>query len=96
MSLHPRYLNLLLAASAGLAGGLIPRFFAAGAVHAQTPPVLEVSKEVRAQRFSLVNDQGKTVGFLGIGWDGKAEMVLYDAGGHTIWSTRSGAIPVVR
>jgi hypothetical protein len=96
MSSRSRFLNLFLAATAGLAGGLIPHFFAAGVVHAQTPPATEASKEVRAQRFSLVNDQGKIVGFLGIGQDGKAEIVLYDEGGRTIWSTRAVAIPVVK
>jgi hypothetical protein len=96
MTLHSRSLNLLLAASAGLAGGLIPHFFAAAAVHAQTPPATDASKELRAQRFSLVDAQGKTVGFLGIGPDGKAELILHDAEGHTIWSTRAGAIPIVK
>ena len=96
MTLRSRSLNLSLAASAGLLGGLMPHFFSGGAVHAQTPPSTEASKEVRAHRFSLVDDQGKIVGFLGMGQDGKAEIVLYDEGGRMIWSTRGGAIPIVK
>jgi hypothetical protein len=94
MDMRSRLLNISLAATAGLAGGFVPHFLLAEPTCAQAVIVPEQEKELRAQQFSVVNEQGRIVGILGVTHDGKAEIVLYDANGRTIWSTRGGAIPI--
>jgi hypothetical protein len=96
MNLRSRLTNVFLAATAGLAGGLVPHFLLVEPGRAQAAVLPEESKIIRAQQFSVVNEQGKVVGTLGVGRDGKAEIILYDAGGRTIWSTRAGVIPIVK
>jgi len=53
-------LNVTLALAAGLLGGFISRNIALPSVHAQAQPATPV--EIRAQRFSIVDDQDKVLG----------------------------------
>ena len=53
-------LTIVLALSAGLAGGLLSRYVAPTAAHAQNPQ--QTPKEVRAQSFVLVDSADRPVG----------------------------------
>src|SRR5579872_2972473 len=77
-------LNLLLAFSAGLLGGLCSRYFSPPFVHAQSemPP----PREVRAQSFVLVNDKGLILGTFSAGARDRPVIKLFDVSGHDIWS----------
>jgi hypothetical protein len=55
-----RNLTLVIALTAGLLGGVLSRYLALPSVHAQAPAPNPV--EVRAQSFSLTDDQGSVVG----------------------------------
>ena len=88
-----RTLILTLALAAGLLGGLLSRYLTPTTVRAQTQSA--VPKEVRAQRFTLVNEEGTVLGIFGIDSGasisglkpkGSATIKLFDEGGHEIWS----------
>ena len=96
MNLRSRLLSLFLAATAGLAGGFVPHLLLPDPGCAQAPVIVDPSNEIRAQRFNVVNEQGKVVGTLGVNHDGGAELVLYDANGRKIWSTQAGSIPIAK
>jgi hypothetical protein len=53
-------LTIAIAVAAGLAGGLISRYLTPAVVFAQDQP--QVTQEVRAQSFTLVDSQDRTVG----------------------------------
>jgi hypothetical protein len=55
-----RSLTIFLGLAAGLAGGLLTRFIAPPAAHAQNQA--PVTREIRAQRFTLVDEADRTVG----------------------------------
>ena len=55
-----RNLTLVVALTPGLLGGFLSRYLAPPSVHAQAPAPNPV--EVRAQRFSLTDDQGTVMG----------------------------------
>jgi hypothetical protein len=79
-----RHVNLGLSLAAGLLGGILSHYAAPVLVHAQTqttPP-----KEIRAQRFVLVNDAGVPEGEFGIDKDGNASIQLLDKDGRVVWS----------
>ena len=80
-----RTLTLTLALAAGLCGGLLSRYVAPAAVHAQaqTP----APKEIRAQSFVLVNAQGTAFGLMGFDPRGNPIIKLLDERGRTFWST---------
>lgn len=98
--------TIVLALAAGLAGGMLSRFVAPPAAHAQQqqPP----AKEVRAQSFVLVDSADNIVGtftyeqrqyhaFTGpfgsqIVPAGPARIVLKDAGGREIWSAGGASV----
>ena len=79
-----RKLNLGLSIAAGLLGGFLSHYIPPDLVHAQTqaaPP-----KEIRAQRFVLVNDDGKPAGLFGFDQDGQPNVILLDKTGKVLWS----------
>jgi hypothetical protein len=92
-------LNVTLALAAGLLGGFVSRNVTLPSVHAQAKPATPV--EIRAQRFTLVDDQDKAVGtFTFRGQEmprrdvaqpslvgGLRPIVLLDPNGREIWSS---------
>ena len=79
-----RKLNLGLPIAAGLLGGFLAHYISPELVHAQTqaaPP-----KEISAQRFVLVNDDGKPAGLFGFDQDGQPNIILLDKTGKVLWS----------
>ena len=90
-------LSVVLALSAGLAGGLLTRYIAPAPVFAQDQA--SVAKEIRAQSFSLVDQSNRVVGtflfeaangFAGRDRNGPfpvpGRIVLRDGRGLVIWS----------
>lgn len=65
-----RKLNLGLSIAAGMLGGFLSHYISPDLVHAQTQP--PPPKEIRAQRFVLVNDNGSPAGLFGFDQDGQA------------------------
>jgi hypothetical protein len=55
-----RNLTFAISLAAGLLGGVLSHFVALPSVHAQAPAANPV--EIRAQRFTLVDEQGTAVG----------------------------------
>jgi hypothetical protein len=55
-----RNLTFAVSLAAGLLGGVLSHFIALPSVHAQAPASNPV--EIRAQRFTLVDDQGSAIG----------------------------------
>jgi len=70
---------VMLAFAAGLAGGLLSRYVEPQLARADSFP-----REVRAQSFVLINDQGKVLGTFAQEAGGSV-LKLYDAGGQEIW-----------
>jgi hypothetical protein len=92
-----RKLNLVLAFSAGLLGGVLSRWMTPTPVLAQTPAapaVAQVPKDIRAQRFTLVGEDGTVLGTFGVDpatrvngrVKGNPTIRLFDDGGKEIWS----------
>lgn len=84
-----RKLNLGLSLATGLLGGFLSHYISPKLVHAQTqaaPP-----KEIRAQRFVLVNDSGAPSGLFGFDQDGNANVILLDKAGKVTWSASGKA-----
>jgi hypothetical protein len=79
-----RKLNLGLSIAAGLLGGFLSHYISPELVHAQAQAA--PSKEIRAQRFVLVNDDGKPAGLLGFDQDGQPNVILLDRTGKVLWS----------
>jgi hypothetical protein len=83
-----RKLNLGLSLAAGLLGGFLSHYISLESVHAaQVIP----AKEIRAQRFVLVNSDGGPAGMFGFDREGRPDIVLYDNAGKIVWSTRGNA-----
>jgi len=81
--------TIVLALSAGLAGGLLSRYVAPTAAHAQNPQ--QTPKEVRAQSFVLVNWADHPVGTFT--WEpASGRIVLHGANGREIWSAGGSGI----
>jgi hypothetical protein len=83
-----RKLNLALSIAAGLLGGIFYQAVSGTLVRAQNQTV--PPKELSAQKFVLVNEQGTTSGVFGFEKDGRPEITLLDAQGRVIWSTKIG------
>ena len=81
-----RKLNVILALAAGLLGGIVSRYLTPTAVFAQTQA--PVPKEIKAQNFVIVNEDGKTLGVFGFDRNGTPMVRLTDENGRTIWSTQ--------
>ena len=75
-----RKTTVALAFAAGLLGGIASRYLSPQPVLAQSMP-----PEIRAQRFVLVNEEGKVVGTLSHE-SGRPALKLFDAKGQEIWS----------
>lgn len=76
--------NLLVALAAGLIGGVCSHFFFPQFVHAASgTPAL---RELRAQRFILVNEKGVVLGTFTEGAKDRPVLRLFDASGREIWS----------
>lgn len=84
-----RKMNLGLTLATGLLGGFLSHYISPELVHAQTKTV--PAKEIKAQRFLLVNDDGSTAGLFGFDQDGNATVVLMDKMGKVVWSAGSKA-----
>ena len=80
-----RKTNLILALAAGLLGGLLSRYMNPIPAYAQTQ---SAPKEIRAQSFVLINEQGTPLGLLGFDPNGVPIIKLLDERGRTIWSTQ--------
>lgn len=85
--LNPR-LTLTLSLAAGLLGGLFSRYVNPATAEAQTP----APTEIRAQKFTLVDQNGTVRGMFAIADDpmrkgGYPVIQLFDLGGREVWST---------
>jgi hypothetical protein len=77
--------TVLLAATAGLAGGFLSRYLLPSPVYAQPPTV---QQEVRAQKFVLVDEGGVPRGAFGIETDGTVQIEVTDQKGK-FWIYRN-------
>jgi len=85
-----RKVNITLALVAGLLGGLASRYLTPTPVLAQAQA--PVPKEIRAQRFVIVNERGVPLGMFGFDRDGVPMVKLIDEGGRTIWSSQPSVL----
>jgi hypothetical protein len=74
--------SLVLSLAAGLAGGLISTYVSPQLAHAQS----EAPSEIRAQSFTLVNQNGVSFGTFSFDAQGRPRILLRDEAGHEIWS----------
>ena len=79
-----RKLNLGLSLAAGLLGGILSHYISPALVHAQSQTI--PPKEITAQSFVLVNEQGTPAGIFGFDKDGGASIKLIDKAGKVLWS----------
>jgi hypothetical protein len=86
-----RKLYFTLALAAGLLGGVLSRYLVPTLVFAQSQA--RTPREVRAQRFVLVNKQGTAFGLMGFDSNGTPVITLVDENGRTIWSTKATMLP---
>ena len=101
-----KQLNLILALATGLAGGAVSRYLLPQTVQAQS----QTPKEIRAQRFVLVDADGKTLGTLSVdvppsGTSARGFPIresgsirLFDDRGYEIWRNppSNGIVPATR
>jgi hypothetical protein len=84
-----RILTLTLALAAGLLGGAFSHYATPATVFAQAQ--LTAPKEIRAQRFTLVDEHGTVRGVFAIDnsaqQGGYATIKLFDRGGREVFST---------
>jgi len=73
---------LVLSVAAGLIGGAFSGYLRPVVVQAQS----EAPREIRAQRFTLVNQDGMALGSFSFDNSGKPQIVLRDRAGHEVWS----------
>jgi hypothetical protein len=80
-----RTLSLALAFAAGVFGGTLSGYITPTTVLARADST--APKDIRAQRFTLVNEHGAVVGVLGIddSVEGAATLRLFDDQGHEIF-----------
>jgi hypothetical protein len=76
---------VVLAATAGFAGGFISRYASPPLAYAQAPTV---QQEVRARKFVLVDENGAVRGAFGIETDGTVQIEVTDQKGRT-WLYRT-------
>src|SRR5689334_3437945 len=82
---------VLLAVVSGLVGGAVSQYLMPSAVFAQTQK--GAPKEIRAQNFVLVNNQGNPVGLFGFNPQGKPIIRLIDERGTVVWTTEVPLVP---
>jgi hypothetical protein len=73
---------LVLSIAASLLGGMISTYVRPQAANAQS----QAPVEVRAQRFTLVNEKGVEMGSFSLDSAGRPQIVLRDRSGHDVWS----------
>jgi hypothetical protein len=84
--MHQRGLTLALALGAGLLGGMLSRYVTPMTVLAQDRST--AAKDIRAQRFTLVNERGIVLGVFGLDSykEGSNPTIrLFDESGHEIF-----------
>lgn len=86
-----RKLNVGLSLAAGLLGGWLSHYVPLRAVHAQAQN--QATREVRAQSFVVVNEQGAPVGVFGLEKDGTASIKLLDKDGNVAWAATAKKNP---
>jgi hypothetical protein len=74
--------NFVLSLAAGLLGGILSSYISPQLVRAQSQP----APEIQAQRFSLVNQNGVTLGAFSFDSQGRPRICLRDQDGHEAWS----------
>ena len=74
--------SIALSFAAGLLGGVISTYLSPQLAHAESQP----PAEIRAQRFSLVNQEGATLGTFSFDALGRPKILLRDQHGHEVWS----------
>lgn len=89
-----KHLNPVLALAAGLLGGLVSRYIGLPVAFAQNQA--PITKEIRAQRFTLVDSAGRVLGTFvpestlrlaeGVGGPLPSRILLLDLNGREIWS----------
>jgi hypothetical protein len=73
--------TVVLSFAAGLLGGAISHYLSPQSVHAQS----QALRELRAERFILVNEKGTVLGTLS-DEEGRPSFKLFDERGREIWS----------
>ena len=73
--------TLVLSIAAGLLGGALSSHLWPLAAHAQSGP----QDEIRAQRFTLVNQDGVAFGSFSFDNAGRPQITLRDRVGHDVW-----------
>ncbi len=73
---------LVLSVAAGLIGGAFSGYLRPTTVQAQS----QAPSEIRAQRFTLVNQDGIALGSFSFDNSGRPQIVLRDRAGHEVWS----------
>ena len=83
-------LNLGLSLAVGSFGGYLSHYLTPDMVHAAqiAPP-----KQVQAQSFLLVHEDGSPAGLFGFDLRGRPDIILYDNTGKVVWSTRGNTSP---
>jgi hypothetical protein len=71
----------LLSIAAGFAGGMLSSHLGPIAAHAQS----QALDEIKAQRFTLVNQAGVPMGTFSFDDSGRPQIVLRDGLGHDVW-----------
>jgi len=82
---------VVLALASGLVGGVVSQYLMPSTVFAQAQK--GAPKEIRAQNFVLVNNQGNPVGLFGFNPQGKPIIRLIDERGTVIWTTEVPLVP---
>ncbi len=73
--------NLVLSMVAGLAGGALFTYFFPVVARAEA----QAPNEIRAQRFTLVNQEGTALGSFSFDDAGRPQIILRDRSGHEVW-----------
>jgi hypothetical protein len=81
-----RKLNVAIALIAGLVGGFASRYLTPTPVFAQAQA--PIPKEIKAQKFVIVNEEGQALGVFGFDRNGTPMVNLTDENGRTFWSTQ--------
>ena len=74
--------TIVLSFAAGLLGGVISTNLSPALAHAQSQP----PSEIRAQSFTLVNQEGVPFGTFSFDTQGRPRILLRDQHGHEVWS----------
>ncbi len=72
---------IVLSICAGLAGGILSSALRPVGAFAETRPI----EELKAQRFTLVNQNGEPMGSFSFDNSGRPQIILRDDRGHDVW-----------